>query len=94
MKRTAILVGFVFACGVLVHGDGIILDFETLDGWQDVKFISTRRESRFSVDRLDGEHVLEIMSEDAISGIVYETVIELTETPIIEWRWRIADWPD
>jgi len=69
------------------------IGFDNLDGWRNIRFISTDRESSFSTGQLGEDYVLEIQSHDAISGIVYEEIIDLEQTPIIEWRWRVTDFP-
>lgn len=45
----------------------------------------------YDVVALDGAPALRARCDDAASGLVFEGEIDLTATPILEWRWRVTE---
>lgn len=66
----------------------MIADMErhTLDDWQHKIFAG---ETDYQIIKQDGRHMLRAISEGGASGIVIERSIDLTQTPYLNWQWRI-----
>jgi hypothetical protein len=58
-----------------------------LDGWEHKRF---KGETRYQLQTLDGVVVLKAVSQAAGSGLFKEQRIDLEQTPILNWSWRIA----
>lgn len=65
-----------------------ISEFTTqrLKGWKCKEF---EGETRYTIVSLDGQKVLRAMSDNSASGLFKEQKIDLTQTPYLNWRWRI-----
>ena len=59
-------------------------------GWEVRKF---EGETRYRIVELEGRRVLEADSAASASSLYLEREIDLSETPILEWRWRIEKTP-
>lgn len=59
-----------------------------LNGWEQKSF---KGETRYHLQKLDGITVLFADSHDAGSGLFKEQAIDLEQTPILNWSWRIAN---
>lgn len=59
-----------------------------LDGWEHKRF---KDETRYQLQTLDGVVVLKADSHAAGSGLFREQRINLEQTPILNWSWRIAN---
>jgi len=59
-----------------------------LDGWESKSF---KDETRYELNKLDGSIVLRAESTAAASGLFKEQRIDLTQTPVLNWSWRIAN---
>ena len=60
------------------------------DGWQVREF---EGETRYRVVELDGRKMLEANSVSSASSLYLERKIDLSETPVLEWSWRIEKPP-
>lgn len=60
----------------------------SLTGWNTKEF---KGQTRYQFIKLDGSQVLKAESNDAASGLFYEQRIDLQETPVMNWRWRIEN---
>lgn len=59
-----------------------------LSGWEQKNF---KGETRYHLQKLDGVTVLFADSQAAGSGLFKEQAIDLEQTPILNWSWRIAN---
>lgn len=59
-----------------------------LDGWEQKSF---KGETRYQLQNLGGVVVLAADSRAAGSGLFKEQRIDLTQTPFLNWSWRIAN---
>ncbi len=57
-----------------------------IDNWQVREF---EGETRYRIVELDGRKVLEADSVSSASSLYLERKIDLSETPVLEWSWRI-----
>lgn len=57
-----------------------------LNGWQPKTFAG---ETAYQLVQEDGQTVLKAQSKATASGLFYEQSIDLTETPWLNWRWKI-----
>ena len=69
------------------------IDFDSLDGWREQPFLYVKERSEYTAESVDGVSVLAVRSEDGISALVHEDLISVRETPVLEWRWRVDDFP-
>jgi hypothetical protein len=58
-----------------------------LDGWQHKSF---QGETQYRLQALDGVTVLTADSHAAASGLFKQQVIDLEQTPFLNWSWRIG----
>ena len=59
-----------------------------LTGWENESF---KDQTEYSLQNLNGLTVLRADSEDAASGLYKEQRIDLTQTPFLNWSWRIVN---
>lgn len=59
-----------------------------MDGWESKSF---KGETQYELTKLDGMTVLRADSKAAASGLFKEQRIDLTQTPYLNWSWRIAN---
>jgi len=59
-----------------------------LSGWSAKSFQGTT-EYRIVIE--DGQQVLSARSENAASGLVFETTFDPQEFPLLNWRWKIKE---
>ena len=81
---TALL--FVAAVAPL-YGEIRIDEFSDLDEWREVAFPDIDRSSGYS-SAGDGEY-LRVSSDSSASMLVLDRMIDVYETPIVRWRWRV-----
>ena len=93
MRRCALLLSalllVVLALALPAHAGPLVLDWSSpggIEGWEVEEF---EGETRYRVVELDGRRVLQADSASSASSLYLEREIDLTETPILEWRWRI-----
>ena len=77
-RHDAAAKGDTVAAPVLVSAD--------LSSWQPWKFVG---ETRYTPVEIDGRRALRAVSEAAASGYYREIKIDLHETPVLRWRWRV-----
>ena len=83
----ALLAAFAGAAGA----EQIVLGrFSAADrsGWEAKSFVGTTRYD--FVEDTDGTTVLSAISEGTASGLVFERLIDVTRTPYLTWRWKVA----
>lgn len=88
MKATvvlALLLPCMAAAAELAVGD---FDGSGLDQWQSKSF---KDETRYELVMDDGRQVVRAESNNSASGLYHERTIDLTETPWLRWRWKIAN---
>ena len=61
-----------------------------IGGWQVREF---EGETRYRIVELDGRKVLEADSDSSASSLYLEREIDLSETPVLEWSWRVEKPP-
>ncbi len=83
---------FTTATAVLADSS-VRLEFETLDGWKEQAFLYVKESSYYAAEEIDGVSVLSVRSDGGISALVHEEYFEVSETPVLEWRWRVEDFP-
>jgi hypothetical protein len=58
-------------------------------GWQPLVLGSVDRLTRYTVVEADGTVVVRADSDNAASALVYPITVDLTETPVLQWRWKV-----
>jgi Protein of unknown function (DUF3047) len=58
----------------------------SLSEWKNKEF---KGQTKYQLIKLDGLMVLEAESNASASGLIYQKRIDITKTPILNWRWRI-----
>ncbi len=95
-----------FAAGVLAFAAGdddsgavVVGDFSRAragdaipPGWEPLAFARIERHTRYSlVEDEDGVVVVRAESDASASGLSRHLVVDPTVTPMLEWRWRVAN---
>lgn len=63
--------------------------FGTLAEWRPLAFPNIERQSKYTVT--DGGRYLRVDSERSASMLVWEKEIDVAQTPILRWRWRVDE---
>jgi len=74
---------------IMANDDVLIGEFsrDRLDGWEHKSF---KGETRYQLKSIDGITALHSESRAAGSGLFKEQEIDLDQTPILNWSWRIG----
>ena len=89
MRRLALILFALVLVALPAHAEPLVLEWPSPDdsgGWEIEEF---EGETQYRVVELDGQRVLEADSVSTASSLYLEREIDLTATPILEWRWRI-----
>ena len=89
MMRSAPILLALSLAAVPVRAEPLVLTWPSPDDsgdWEEEEF---EGETRYRVVELDGRRVLEAESVATASSLYLEREIDLTATPVLEWRWRI-----
>ena len=93
MKRCVSIVLAAMLVTLPVGAESLVLGrFSSgdIDNWQVREF---EGETRYRIVELDGRKVLEADSVSSASSLYLERKIDLSETPVLEWSWRIEKPP-
>lgn len=64
-------------------------------GWKPIRFGENEASTDYSLVRTDSVVVLRAESENAASGLITtEPRVDLTKYPVLEWRWKVDQFPD
>jgi len=58
-------------------------------GWEALNLGEAERHSEYILVEDDGVLVVQAVSENAASAMVYPIKVDLKKTPIVQWRWKI-----
>jgi hypothetical protein len=64
-------------------------DRERPDDWQPIAFSDIETRTTYDLVRADSGTVVRARSDGGASGLATERRIDLTEYPILEWRWKV-----
>ena len=68
-------------------------DFTSLEHWEPLEFPKIDRHTEYTIAASEeaeaGGSVLEAVSGSSASGLVFESTFDTSETPVLEWRWKI-----
>ncbi|MFB6248532.1 MAG: DUF3047 domain-containing protein [Salinibacter sp.] len=64
-------------------------DQEHPDGWSPISFSDIEAKTTYDLVRADSGTVVRARSNGGASGLATERRIDLTEYPILEWRWKV-----
>lgn len=96
VKKTVTMKTSIWICLTLLTLQNAVADSELaigefshnrLDGWQHKSF---QGETQYRLQTLDGVTVLTADSHTAASGLFKQQVIDLDQTPFLNWSWRIG----
>ncbi|SEA88636.1 DUF3047 domain-containing protein [Rubrimonas cliftonensis] len=89
MRRLLLALAALLAAG---PAGAQALDFApaAIAGWAPHEFDG---ETRYSLGEIEGAPAVHSVCDDSASGLFLEQEIDLTRTPILEWRWRVAAAP-
>ena len=59
------------------------------EGWQPIAFSDIETRTTYDLVRADSGTVVRARSDGGASGLATERRIDLTEYPILEWRWKV-----
>jgi hypothetical protein len=63
--------------------------FETLDAWEPLFFRGIDRHTAYAIQEQDGANVLVAKSNNSASALVCTRTFNVTEFPVIRWRWKV-----
>lgn len=66
-------------------------EFENLDKWDPLLFPKISRYTEYSTVTDGGISALKISSSASASGIIYSDFFDVSEWPVIEWRWKASN---
>ena len=61
------------------------------DGWKPLTFKKIEKQTVYQLVKDGGDTVVKAVSEASASGLTREIKINLTEYPIVQWRWKVAN---
>ena len=61
------------------------------DGWKPLTFKKIEKHTVYQLVKDGGATVVKAVSEASASGLTREIKINLTEYPIVQWRWKVAN---
>lgn len=65
-----------------------VLQLPSLQGWEEKSFSGN---THYEVVQLDGNPALMASSNKTASGLFYKAGIDLTQTPYLNWSWRVTN---
>lgn len=77
-----LLIANIFALDRIIP----VLELPDLAGWDVWSF---RAETSYSLVQFDGRHAIRAYSNNAASGLIKQIHVNLTETPYLNWSWRV-----
>lgn len=89
-----IIVSALFSWSSLQAAEPTVLfreDFTTLDRWMPFTFPKIRTHSTYTIEREGGRSYLRAESKASASAIVYTDVFDVTQYPMIRWRWKVGN---
>jgi len=63
------------------------------DGWEQIRFGENESSTRYDLVRTDRGVVVRARSSNGASGLITHQRVDLTQYPILEWRWRVDRLP-
>ena len=91
MLKIILLLSYCLSISNVTATELILSDFSknnALNTWQEKQFSGN---TQYQLAQLDGELVLQAISQASASGLFKEQVIDLEQTPYLNWRWRIEN---
>jgi len=64
-------------------------DFETLNAWEPLFFRGIDRHTTYAVQKQENSSVLLAKSSSSASALICKQTFNITEFPIIRWRWKV-----
>lgn len=88
MQRTLALIALTtLALSAFAQPSSLsVLSQADLTGWKKKQF---EGETRYTAIRANGLAVIKAQSNGTASGMVREITVDLTQTPFLNWRWRV-----
>ena len=62
---------------------------DTPDEWRSISFADIDTRTQYDLVQVNGETVVRARSDGGAAGLATEQRIDLTEYPILEWRWKV-----
>jgi hypothetical protein len=91
-----IVIFLLLTCSLLTGvstdaGDKVFFreDFETLDAWEPLYFRGVDRHTTYAVEKQGDTNILVAKSRRSASALVCKRTFDVTEFPIIRWRWQV-----
>lgn len=58
--------------------------------WQEIRLKSGQRPNTFKLTQLEGVRAVEVISQASMSLLARPISVDLSETPVLCWRWRVG----
>ena len=92
MRTVAVLLSLLATPGLIAQTAVSMDDFTGLSGWRAILFEEGAVPSTFDPVPGDGGHAdLRVRTDGGSSMLLYEEPVNVNETPILSWRWKLLD---
>lgn len=61
------------------------------DGWEQMAFRKRAEPTQYALVRVNGTVVVRARSTASASGLITRQRVDLRDTPVLEWRWKVED---
>jgi hypothetical protein len=82
---------FLVIAAAPLSSEGFASSFNSLAGWRLVNFEDDLPPTRFRSIEHEEQDVLRVVADGGASMIIRETPIDVYETPIVSWRWKLVE---
>lgn len=87
-SRTLFLPAILLLLAHPIAAELTVDTFEDLHGWKELSFRRIETPSRY--ESAEGGELLRVRSDGGASMLVLQEDIDVYETPILQWRWRVT----
>jgi hypothetical protein len=91
MFNLAFLAGHAIAAAPEVPAFSRMKPGDAVTGWQTLKPAPNANDTRYSLVPDAGTVVLKAEAESAMSGLIHPVRVDIRRTPLLCWRWKVAD---
>ncbi|MGB5987323.1 MAG: DUF3047 domain-containing protein [Desulfobacterales bacterium] len=86
-----LLIVHLASSGITAAEEAVLFreEFDTLEAWEPLYFSKIDAHTQYSTTRQDGGMALKAVSEASASALVYKEKFNITDYPILRWRWKV-----
>ena len=78
---------------VTTHASDVFMSeqFNDITQWEPLTFDKIEKHSDYSIEKEGTNSVLTAKSDGSASGLIYTNTFDVTQYPLVKWRWKIAN---